>query len=54
MKADISTPQGEGVDIDQSFTEILSDIKFTFMGALQARRGRFVTVHDLIFLSMEF
>ena len=53
MKADISTPQGEGVDIDQSFTEILSDIKFTFMGALQARRGRFVTVHDLIFLSME-
>ena len=52
MKADISTPQGEGVDIDQSFTEILSDIKFTFMGALQARRGRFVTVHDLIFLSM--
>lgn len=53
MKADISTPQGEGVDIDQSFTEILSDIKFTFMGALQARRGRFVTVNDLIFLSME-
>ena len=53
MKADISTPQGEGVDIDQSFTEILSDIKFTFMGALQARRGRFVTVQDLIFLSME-
>ena len=53
MKADISTPQGEGVDIDQSFTEILSDIKFTFMGPLQARRGRFVTVQDLIFLSME-
>ena len=53
MRADISTPQGEGVDIDLSFIEILSDIKFTFMGALQARRGRFVTVHDLIFLSME-
>ena len=53
MKADISTPQGEGVDIDQSFTDILSDLKFTFMGTLLARRGRFVTVHDLIFLSME-
>ena len=53
MKADISTPQGESVDIDQSFTDILSDIKFTFMGTLLARRGRFVTVHDLIFLSME-
>lgn len=53
MKADISTPQGEGIDIDQSFTDILSDIKFTFMGALQARRGRFVTVHDIIFLNME-
>ena len=53
MKADISTPQGEGVDIDQSFTEILSDLKFTFMGALQARHGRFVTINDLIFLSME-
>lgn len=53
MKADISTPQGEGVDIDQSFTDILSDIKFTFMGALQARRGRFVTIQDIIFLNTE-
>jgi hypothetical protein len=50
MKADISTPQGENVQVDESFTKILSAIKFAFMGAFDARKGRFVTVHDLIFL----
>ena len=50
MKVDISTPQGENVQVDESFTKILSAIKFVFMGALDARKGRFVTVQDLIFL----
>ena len=50
MKVDISTPQGENVQVDESFTKILSAIKFVFMGALDARKGRFVTVNDLIFL----
>ena len=51
MKVDIATPQGENVEIDESFTDILGAIKFVFMGAVEARRGRFVTVTDLIFLS---
>ena len=53
MKVDVTTPQGENVDVFESFTDILGKINFVFMGALDARRGRFVTVQDLIFLSME-
>lgn len=53
IKADITTPQGEDVEIDESFTDILGNLKFVFMGALDARHDRFVAVQDLIFLSME-
>lgn len=53
MKVDVTTPQGENADVFESFTDIHGKIKFVFMGALDARRGRFVTVQDLIFLSME-
>lgn len=51
MKVDVDTPQGENIELDESFTDILSSIKFVFMGALDARKGRFVTLNDLIFLS---
>ena len=50
MKIDIDTPQGEHVQVDESFSDIFSAIKFVFMGAFEARKGRFVNVNDLIFL----
>ena len=50
MKIDIDTPQGENIRVDESFTDIFSAIKFVFMGAFEARKGRFVNVNDLIFL----
>jgi hypothetical protein len=53
IKADVTTPQGENIDIFESFTDILGKIKFVFMGALDARHERFVTVQDLIFMSLE-
>ncbi len=51
-KADIATPQGENIEVDSSFIDILGDLKFAFMGAFEARNGRFVIVNDLMYLSM--
>lgn len=52
VSADIQTPQGENIDVDQSFGDILGDLKFAFMGALDVRKGRFVAVQDIMFLSI--
>ena len=52
MKIDIETPQGESVEVHDSFTDILGDLKFAFMGALEVKHGRFVSVQDIIFISM--
>jgi hypothetical protein len=52
-KADVDTPQGEDIEVDESFIDILGKLKFAFMGAFEARRGRFVIVNDLMFLSLE-
>lgn len=52
MKIDIETPQGENIEVDDSFTDILGDLKFTFMGAMEVKHGRFVSVQDIIFISM--
>jgi len=51
-KAKIETPQGENINVDESFTDILGDLKFAMMGAFEAKHGRFVSVQDLIFLSL--
>ena len=51
-KADINTPQGEEIEVDSSFIDILGDLKFAFMGAFEARNGRFVILNDLMYLSM--
>ena len=53
MTVDVETPQGEDIKVEESFTDILDMLKFTFMGAVDARKGRFVTLHDLIYLSTE-
>ena len=51
-KADINTPQGESIKVDESFIDILDDLKFAFMGAFEAKHGRFVSVQDIMFLSL--
>ena len=51
-KAKIETPQGEDFKVDESFTDILGDLKFAFMGAFEVKHGRFVSVQDIMFLSL--
>ncbi|HEU0311460.1 MAG TPA: hypothetical protein VFR36_09610 [Sphingomicrobium sp.] len=53
MKLDIDTPQGEQIGVDESFGDILDVLKFTVMGAMEERKGRFVAIQDLIYLSTE-
>jgi len=52
MKMNIDTPQGEDIKVDESFTDILPDLKFAFMGAFEVKHGRFVSVQDIIFISL--
>jgi hypothetical protein len=52
MKADIKTPQGEEAHVDDSFFDILGDLKFALMSTFEARHGRFVTAHDLFYISL--
>jgi len=51
-KVDINTPQGEDIKVDASFIDILGDLKFAMMGAFEAKHGRFVSVQDLMYLSL--
>jgi len=51
-KVDIDTPQGESINVDESFIDILGDLKFALMGAFEVKYGRFVAVQDLMFLSL--
>jgi hypothetical protein len=51
-KVDIETPQGEDIKVDESFTDILGDLKFAFMGAFEVKHGRFVSVQDIIYLNL--
>jgi hypothetical protein len=52
MSGDVELAPGESVDVDTSFTDILSVLKFALMGAAEARHGRFVLLGDLIFLKI--
>lgn len=52
VNGDIGVPRGESVEIDKSFSDTLSDLKFAFLGALDVRRGRFVGLTDVIYLSV--
>lgn len=52
VSADISTAQGEEIEVDESFTDILGNLNFVFMGAMNARHGRFLLGTDVIYLSM--
>lgn len=50
ISADINIGDVGSVEMDTGFTEILSNLKFTFMGAFEARKGRFVMLTDIIYL----
>ena len=50
ISADIDLDDHGTVEMDTSFTDILGDLKFTFMGAFEARNDRFVMLTDIIYL----
>ena len=53
MKGTIGVPRTSGeIDIDQSFTDTLSDLKFAFMGTVDARHDRFVLLGDVLYLNV--
>ncbi len=49
---DIPRRAGDAIEIDRSFTDILGNLKFAFMGAVDVRHGRFVALTDIIYLSV--
>ena len=50
---EIGVPQdGEEIEIDKSFADVLGSLKFAFMGALDVNRDRFVMISDLMYLSV--
>lgn len=53
-KGDIGIPRnaGEGVHIDKSFADILGNLNFAFMGAVDVEHKRFVLLGDLMYLSV--
>ena len=54
IHGDIGIPRGdEEVDVDRSFSDTLSDLKFAFMGTLDVEYKRVVLHTDLIYLSLE-
>ena len=52
ISVDMDLDDHGSVDSDTSFTEILGDLKFVFMGAFEARNDRFVMITDIIYLSV--
>lgn len=52
VNGDIGIPRGEEVEVDKSFADTLSDLKFAFMGALDVKHGRFVALADVMYLSV--
>jgi hypothetical protein len=52
LKSQVTTRQGEKANVDKSFFDVLKVFKFGFFGVLNARKGRFVTVHDFIYLDV--
>lgn len=53
-KGDIGIPRnaGEDVEIDKSFADVLGNLNFAFMGALDVEHKRLVLLADLMYLSV--
>lgn len=53
INANVAIPRGEGeAEIDRSFTDTLSNLKFAFMGTFDVRYKRFVALADVVYLSV--
>ena len=53
IKGDIGIPRDDGnVEIDKSFADILGNLKFAFMGALDVEHNRFVGIGDILYLNI--
>lgn len=52
VKADIETPQGEEINSDLSFGDILDALKFALMFSFDAKHGRFVSTQDFFLISL--
>jgi hypothetical protein len=51
IKSSVDTPRGT-VGVDMSTTDILSDLHFGFMGAFEARKGRWSLIADLFYADL--
>ena len=45
--------EAEDIDFDKSFTDLLKDFQFGYMGSFNARKGRLVFMTDLLYFHME-
>lgn len=53
INGEVGVPRGDGeAEIDKSFADILGDLNFAFMGALDIRHKRFVAIGDLMYLNV--
>ena len=53
INGDVGIPRNnDEVEVDRSFSDILGDLKFAFMGTLDANYRRFVVHTDLIYLNL--
>jgi opacity protein-like surface antigen len=52
-KGSVALPRGDGeAEIDKSFADTLSNLKFAFMGTLDIKYKRFVVLGDVMYLSV--
>lgn len=49
---EVQLAEGESVEVDTSFIEVLGDLKFAMMLGMEARRDHFVLLGDIIYLSL--
>jgi hypothetical protein len=52
LSGDVSNPSG-GEDFSADFGDIFGSMKFSWMGLLEARRGRFSALVDTLYLNMQ-
>lgn len=52
VSGDVQLAEGEEVEVDSKFTDILANLKFAAMLAGEARKKRFVVIGDVLYLSL--
>jgi hypothetical protein len=50
---EIGIPRGLGqIEVDRNFSDVLGNLEFAFMGALELRNRRFVAMADIVYLNV--